>query len=472
MFDPISSLLQNPQALIAPLGAILAALAIGFAFYRRRRNGGRAPDDPVLARFAPDLARDAAIEAKLARPDELERLSRAKKTVVAWVLVATMICSGTLTFLGNLLEQARFGGLTFETTLSAAMIATVVSALQWTSWNVALNLTPLLRTLWRKVCGFLIAVLLLAWTFNTSSLYNFMSLTSTSSLSMYMFEETEKRREILEAVTARARATKQLAPFVTSEAAYYCPLAEREEQSGLLSGSKGGGVIAATLAGLCLEAQNAEKALNASLAATEDGATKAAAALRTMTETLANTERQIFAREREWRSAANDLDEYLRSLRSEDMLSAIETLVRTLKASVQAMPTVGGTFGQTQSAALAGLRARLDERIPPIEALVAELKARPTPSPARELMVTLSDVTWAYAASNLPALAVAIGVDSAVFVLFLFFLLAQRPSRPTRRQGPFDALLVETPGLRALEGGLANDNQTAARPARRKGGAK
>ena len=44
-------------------------------------------------------------------------------------------------------------------------------------------------------------------TFNTSSLYNFMSLTSTSSLSMRMFEDTEHRRAMLEGVAARAQAS-------------------------------------------------------------------------------------------------------------------------------------------------------------------------------------------------------------------------------------------------------------------------
>ena len=453
--------------LFGPLGlaiALGAAALIGLTLLARalrRRSPALDQLDPASRALLKGAKRVAAIEAKRDRPDELERLSRAKKLQVAWVLVPTMICSGTLTFLGNLLEQARFGGLSFETTLSAAMIAIVISTLQWTSWNVALGLTPLMRSFWRKLCGFLIAVLLLVWTFNTSSLYNFMSLTSTSSLSMRMFEETENRRAMLEGVSARARASKQLEPFVSGEAAYYCPLAERESQSGILSGSRGGGVIAATLTGLCLESQNAERLLKASMQGAEALSAKAATALSAMSQILAATDRQIFLREREWRQASDRLDETLRALRAEDMLASIETWVRALKASVQAMPTAGGALGETQKAALTGLRARLDERIPPIEALVAELRQTAIPAPPREAMPTLSEVTWAYMDANLPALAVACGVDSAVFVLFLFFLLAQKPRRGVPRRGAFEALLVETPGLPQPR--AANDDRAPAK---------
>lgn len=375
--------------------------------------------------------------------DTLDEALGNQGAAVGLALVGITGASGVMSGLGIVTDQARFGGESFTTIGQALLAGTALAMVQYCAWAVAIRVSPLLRTFWRRLAGVGLATMLLGATYAVSSTWAFVSLTANSSVTSSMIDRRENRVEIFDAVLMRAEGGQQVLAALQSDSAFLCGLAEQEREGGIITRSPGAGLASASLSGLCMAVNSAISSIETTLAETESGKAAAERTLDKLSDIALDRSRDVYEREQEFERELNRFDQWIRDLRSNDQLLAIRTVVGLMRESVLVMNGADGELGQRQASLLNGLRERLANTTGVIQSSVAEMEQQEVPDLRRQNMPSLFSMALDNWENEKLSLGLVLFNDSLAYFVFLYILLGRRPSNSERkREEMFDEILT------------------------------
>ncbi|GAB5480221.1 MAG: hypothetical protein Marn2KO_36880 [Marinobacter nauticus] len=366
----------------------------------------------------------------------LEAQYRLKDIQMVAVLLAAMLASIAsigLSFVGTAYNLERDGGATFTTLAAALSVSIVVGVFQIVGWSILLE-TRSYQTPLRKVGGALCTAAFLAFSYGTSSYFNYASITAPSATVIYLSDLVDERMKELEALSLRNDAARQLLPLVESEERAGCSAAKLEHERGIYSGSRGTGLVSGTLDGICQRSTKAADALRAAVATNAAYAQRTASLVAQLETTLSDVSMPILERERRVQALVRDLDDVVRDTRSARMNDSMEAFFATLVTAVTTLNSTGGTaFQARQSEALTSLREGFETRLPIIEALIAKVEAVEMPEVTLDDQPSVHEMmrysVWKHPQNVLLAL----GIDSFA-AFFILVLLLKEPIKPKPRK--------------------------------------
>lgn len=335
------------------------------------------------------------------------------------------VASIGLSFGGTVYNLERDGGAMFSTIGSALSVSVVTGVFQLIGWWVLLD-TRHYCTAWRKIGGLVCAVVFLLFGYGTSSYFNYTMLSAPSATVIYLSDQVRERTAILDALRVRADAINQLLPAVRAERDSACDAKDLEDAEGAYSGSPGRGFVYAVFADICKRASVAAEALEGALAVNVDNARRARAVLEALETGLSDVSAPILERERALRRLIRDLDDILRDVRGARMTESTDTFFAVLSSSVAALGSGDGlSLEARQNRALANLRAGMEERLPVIRKMIADVSQADVPAASLDTRPSVHELMLHSVGKHPQNVLLAAGIDSFAAFMILVLLLKQ-----------------------------------------------
>lgn len=383
---------------------------------------GQAPGDDRVARAANVVPFPNASETQALRG----RIAHQMAIVMIVVAIGVSASTATSVFGMNLLLE-RDGGLSFQTTGSALIIALAVAAMQVVGWWVILDAESY-RTFWRSAGAFLAAVAFLFFGFGTSTFSSWTAVQFPSAVMSFHADRLDGQLAALADLRGRLSTMGQLQPLVEAEREAACAAYAAERDGGAFSGSAGSGVVAGALSDLCQRATSMAASLEAEIIAQRERFDQADALISEYERKLGETDAPILEREREYLRIGREIDLLIAELAGNSLVESIEAFFQTLTTAVAELDDPRGDLARRQAQALSGLRQGFEERIPIIRDLIARISETDIALSAPLRRPSTFQMMIASIDENPQLLLVCAGIDAFAFFMAGVMLL-KRPSR-------------------------------------------
>ncbi|MEI4233000.1 hypothetical protein [Roseovarius sp. D22-M7] len=367
---------------------------------------------------------------KLEKLKELEGLKDTYSFLYNPVIIFAMLCvSWYMSYTGVVAAASFLDEPTAATKRLAVIVTLAAMGGQYALWHMAQRLIPLFVT--RGAVGIGIGVIAFLMTcLGTSSTYTgFIGLSEQSAQQHHIINEGERYPPQIELIEARGAALEDMLFFVEPQAKAACVRYEQELNSGVITGSRGKGLVTGQFLRICEAKESIVENLKATIALNDERSAIVGGLVEQMDDVIYDVSRPMYERLRAFLDLTRSVDGVLKAIRLDDRTVAVEASFQALGNSVASLDDASSGLQLAQAQVIAGIVVEEREAASAMTSMIDHIKSRSTPDFERARLLDAQEVVIRYWAKNITNLALVIVIDGYPIVSMLLFWAAALRAR-------------------------------------------
>lgn len=346
------------------------------------------------------------------------------------LMIGFLLCSWWTSYTGVLAMAEFMSGISDHLSRIAFLVTASAMGAQFVLWHYAMRLIPRYATHTARGIGVLVLLILMVMLALSSTHTSFIGLTQDSARGLELQRQSDLYADKARILAPRANAMEDALLQVAPAAAAACTRYEQELTSGVITGSRGRGIVTGHFLRLCETKRSIVEALEETIAANVLRMNEIQALSAQLDRIIYDRRRTIGERELEFIDLARRMDALLLELENADRTRGLRASAQTMANSIGELEDTGTTLGAAQAQAIAAVILEERAAAGSINTLIDEIEALPRPVPGRAVIKPSQTLVLEHWKLHLPQLAISACIDLfAPLSTLLFWAAAIRARR-------------------------------------------
>ena len=362
--------------------------------------------------------------------DIARRLSLYEDVYSPPLMVAALMVSWLTSYTGVLAMATWTGEASATTSMLALLISGVACGLLFALFHIAMRLVPRARCTRAGLIGMAVLLILMIALLLSSTYTSFIGLSLDSARGLHLRAQSEMYGRQARQLALRSGALIDFRNFIQPEAAQGCAAYEAELQSGVITGSRGKGLVTGHLLSLCTKKTEMAKLIDEAITANAVRLAEITELASQMDGLIFDDAQSIRARQDAFHKRARRIDQLLIELERSDRSKSLEASYAAIAGSIAGLENAQSGLAASQAAALDAMIGAERSSADAMDGLIEALRHEPRLEMIGDRRPPIQTLVWMYWDEHLPQLALALIPDLfAPLATLLFWAAGMKASR-------------------------------------------
>lgn len=363
--------------------------------------------------------------------NEARRFSEIYQFYYQPLLLMGFLITSFWTSNSGVLAMAEWISGASENTRQIVMLVTATAmGAQFVLWHYCMRLIPRYVTYQARGIGILVVILVMLMMALSSTWTSFIGTSQDSARGLEMLRQSDIYAAKASMLAPRASAMEDALFVVNPQAQAACARYDQELSGGVITGSRGKGVVTGYLLGFCTSKTEIANALSETISANTVRMDEIQAISLQLDLVIYDRSKTIGERELIFLTHARRMDGLLQELQNADRTKGLRASYAAMSASVTQLEGSQNSLAAAQTQAIASIIAEEKASGAAIEGLIANIETLPLPESGRATIKPAQILVLEHWRLHLPQLAMAMIIDLfAPLSTMLFWAASMRQRR-------------------------------------------